>query len=110
MNTDEVLKASLATILYIRGVFSSDSYTVSFTPDGAPYMRFLSGNDGVSLVCDWIVSSKGGGNTLVIMGLVVGWVCVFCFLFFFIIFFYFFFDYFLWLTRTTHATPFQPET
>ncbi|KAG5360947.1 hypothetical protein CJU89_4048 [Yarrowia sp. B02] len=54
MNSDEVLKASLATILYIRGVFDSSSYSVSVTPDGAPYMTFLRGHDGVSLVCDWI--------------------------------------------------------
>lgn len=58
MNSDEVLKASLATILYIRGVFDSSSYVVSETPDGALYMKFRSGYDEVSVVCDWIVSME----------------------------------------------------
>ncbi|KAG5368656.1 hypothetical protein CJU90_0872 [Yarrowia sp. C11] len=58
MNSDEALKASLATILYIRGVFDNSSYSVCITSDGAPYMRFVSGHDGVALVCDWIVNSE----------------------------------------------------
>lgn len=58
MDSHEVLSGSLATILYVRGIFDDGAFEERDTPDGIQYMQFsdLEVDLGVKMMVDWIVS------------------------------------------------------